>query len=192
MMNTFVENVRRKIEAKTPTKKTDGKPKKPKHPKKKIVDDDTGPGVVYIGHIPHGFYEKEMKKYFSQFGKINRLRLARSRKTGKCKGFAYIEFKSEAVAKIAAEAMNNYLFFEKILKCEFVPANELHPNAFDGWKGKILSSARNRMKQNSVKSEEDLIKSKNRRLKKLIKLKSYLKEKDIDFKVKSFIPLDDK
>ncbi|CAG8484388.1 2876_t:CDS:2 [Ambispora gerdemannii] len=27
-------------------------------------------GVVYLGRIPHGFYEEEMHAYFSQFGKI--------------------------------------------------------------------------------------------------------------------------
>ena len=37
-------------------------------------------GVIYIGHIPHGFYEKEMKGYFSQFGTVTHVRLARSRK----------------------------------------------------------------------------------------------------------------
>lgn len=37
-------------------------------------------GVVYLGHIPHGFYEEEMKKYFSQFGTVTRLKLSRSKK----------------------------------------------------------------------------------------------------------------
>jgi len=39
-----------------------------------------GPGVVYVGRIPHGFYEKEMREYFSQFGKINKLKLSRNKK----------------------------------------------------------------------------------------------------------------
>ena len=39
-------------------------------------------GVIYVGHIPHGFYEDEMKKYFSQFGTVTRLKLSRSRKVG--------------------------------------------------------------------------------------------------------------
>ena len=38
------------------------------------------PGVVYVGHIPHGFYEDEMRGFFSQFGTVNRLRLSRSKK----------------------------------------------------------------------------------------------------------------
>ena len=39
-------------------------------------------GVVYLGHIPHGFYEQEMHKYFSQFGRVTRLKLSRSKKVG--------------------------------------------------------------------------------------------------------------
>ena len=38
------------------------------------------PGVLYVGHIPHGFYEHEMRGFFSQFGTVNRLRLSRSKK----------------------------------------------------------------------------------------------------------------
>jgi hypothetical protein len=36
--------------------------------------------VVYLGHIPHGFYEEQMKGFFSQFGLVNRIHLARNRK----------------------------------------------------------------------------------------------------------------
>ncbi|XP_011704786.1 PREDICTED: MKI67 FHA domain-interacting nucleolar phosphoprotein-like, partial [Wasmannia auropunctata] len=37
-------------------------------------------GIVYVGHIPHGFYEEQMKEYFQQFGNITRLRVARSKR----------------------------------------------------------------------------------------------------------------
>jgi len=38
------------------------------------------PGVIYVGHIPRGFYEPQMAKYFSQFGKVTRLKLSRSKR----------------------------------------------------------------------------------------------------------------
>ena len=44
------------------------------------------PGVVYLGHVPHGFYEKEMRAFFTQFGAVTRLRLSRSKRTGRSKG----------------------------------------------------------------------------------------------------------
>jgi nucleolar protein 15 len=37
-------------------------------------------GVLYLGHIPHGFYEDQMRGFFSQFGTVSRLRLARNKK----------------------------------------------------------------------------------------------------------------
>ncbi|KAK4934975.1 nucleolar protein [Elasticomyces elasticus] len=89
-------------------------------------------GTVYVGRIPHGFYETEMKEYFSQFGDISRLRLSRNKRTGASKHFAFIEFKSNEVAKIVASTMDNYLLFGHILKCKYAEPGSLHP---DVWKG---------------------------------------------------------
>jgi len=36
--------------------------------------------VIYLGHIPHGFYEEQMKGFFSQFGNVSRIHLARNKK----------------------------------------------------------------------------------------------------------------
>lgn len=76
--------------------------------------------TIYLGSIPHGFYEEQMKSYFSQFGKVVSVNLARSSKTGRSKGFAFVQFRNEDVAKIAAETMNNYLMYNKVLKCKFI------------------------------------------------------------------------
>lgn len=35
-------------------------------------------GVVYLGHVPHGFYEDEMRQFFSQFGKVTHINIPRS------------------------------------------------------------------------------------------------------------------
>lgn len=50
---------------------------------KKAVGKPETSSVIYLGHIPHGFYEKQMNGFFSQFGEIARLRLSRSKKTGR-------------------------------------------------------------------------------------------------------------
>lgn len=42
-------------------------------------------GIVYIGHIPHGFYEEAMNGFFSQFGDVVRVRVSRSKKSTRCK-----------------------------------------------------------------------------------------------------------
>ena len=88
--------------------------------------------LTTLSRIPHGFYEHQMREYFSQFGTISKLRLARNRRTGASKHFAFIEFESDEVAKIVANTMDNYLMFGHILKCKYAPQESLHP---DLWKG---------------------------------------------------------
>jgi RNA recognition motif-containing protein len=70
-------------------------------------------GLVYVGHLPHGFYEEEIKGYFKQFGRVTNAKVCRSKKTGNSKGYGYVEFAYDDVAKVAAETMNNYLMFKK-------------------------------------------------------------------------------
>ena len=90
------------------------------------------PGVVYIGRIPHGFYENEMKAYFRQFGNILKLRLSRNRRTGASKHVAWIQFESATVADIVARTMDNYLLFGHILKVKIVPDEQIPENLFKG------------------------------------------------------------
>ncbi|KAJ6638348.1 MKI67 FHA domain-interacting nucleolar phosphoprotein-like, partial [Pseudolycoriella hygida] len=87
-------------------------------------------GVVLLKNIPHGFYEDEMRKYFGQFGLVTRVRLARSQRTGRSKGFAYIEFSVPEVAKIAADTMNNYMMFKHVLKTVYIPPEKQTFNYF--------------------------------------------------------------
>lgn len=89
-------------------------------------------GVIYIKHLPHGFYEKELRKYMTQFGSVTNLRLGRSKKTGNSKGYAFVEFKFPEVATIVAETMNNYLMFDRLVKCEVVPADKVQSKIFAG------------------------------------------------------------
>ena len=74
--------------------------------------------TIYVSHIPHGFYENQMLSFFSQFGKVFSARIARSKKTGRSRGFGFVQFQNEEVAKIAAETMDNYLLCNKVLKCK--------------------------------------------------------------------------
>ena len=53
------------------------------------------------------------------------------KKTGSSKGYGFVGFESEDVAKIAAETMNNYLFGERLLKCYFIPPEKIHEELFE-------------------------------------------------------------
>ncbi|CAA3024543.1 uncharacterized RNA-binding [Olea europaea subsp. europaea] len=98
----------------------------------KIEERENKATVLYIGRIPHGFYENEMEGFFKQFGTIKRLRIGRNRKTGKSRHFGFIEFESPEVAKVVSECMHNYLLFEHLLQVQLVPPERVHLKL---WKG---------------------------------------------------------
>jgi len=102
-----------------------------KLPEQKPVEDKAT--VLYIGRVPHGFYEKEMEGFFTQFGKVKRLRIARNKKTGKSKHFGFIEFVSPEVAKIVADCMHNQLLFEHLLQVHLIPPEHVHPKLWRGF-----------------------------------------------------------
>ncbi|KAL7918258.1 hypothetical protein ACQKWADRAFT_304555 [Trichoderma austrokoningii] len=107
-------------------------PKVSKDVQKSIKASKEEPGVVYIGRIPHGFYEFEMKQYLSQFGPISRLRLSRNKKTGASKHFAFVEFAEASTAEIVSKTMDNYLLFGHILKCKILSKDQVHEDLFKG------------------------------------------------------------
>ena len=83
----------------------------------------TQAGIVYVGHLPHGFYELQLLHYFKQFGHVYGVLVPRARKTGRPKGYGFVGFAEPAVAKVAAETMDNYLMFEKLLQCKLIGPN---------------------------------------------------------------------
>jgi len=83
-----------------------------------IIDKNTG--VIYVGHLPWGFEDSGIRKYFVQFGNILRILVPRSKKSGRTKGFAFVEFEDREVAEIASKTMNNYILFDRVLKCAVV------------------------------------------------------------------------
>ncbi|XP_027710567.1 MKI67 FHA domain-interacting nucleolar phosphoprotein [Vombatus ursinus] len=140
------------------------------------------PGVVYLGHLPRGLYEPQLKEYFTQFGTVKRLRLSRSKKTGNSKGYGFLEFESDDVAKIVADTMNNYLFCERLLKCHFVPPEKVHEELFKGCDIPFSKPSHPAVKRyNKERTYEEKIRMEKRFKKKENKLRKRLAEKGIDY-----------
>lgn len=91
--------------------------------------------------MPHGFFEDQLTRYFRQFGEVTNLRLARSKKTGGSKGYAFVEFEFPEVADYAADAMNNYLMFHKIVKAQSIPPEKQKYNYFKSKLRKVVNKA---------------------------------------------------
>ncbi|KIM21358.1 hypothetical protein M408DRAFT_104932 [Serendipita vermifera MAFF 305830] len=141
-------------------------------------------GVLYIGRIPHGFYEEQMKDYFSQFGNVTRLRLARNKKTGRSKHYGFIEFDSSSVAKIVSETMDNYLLAGHLLQCKLVATEQLHPELWVGanrkWK-RIPRGRVARLKHNKARTVTQQTRAEERLLKRQAEKEAKLKAAGISY-----------
>ena len=62
-------------------------------------------GVLYMGHVPNGFNEDEIKEFFTQFGEVTWYWVARSKRTARSKGYCFVEFKERHVAEAACKAL---------------------------------------------------------------------------------------
>ena len=105
--------------------------------------------------------------------------LGRSSKTGGSKGYAFVEFKFKGVANVMAETMNNYLMFEKILKCQVIPSERVKKSIFKGKINPKKSPAKMRRfaakkSINASKTEEQNEKRTKRHANKLQKIKEKL------------------
>lgn len=145
-------------------------------------------GVMYVGHLPYGFYEEEMHAFFSQFGTVTRVRVSRNKKTKKPKGYAFVEFLVSEVADTVAEAMNGYMMFSRTLVAKRLQPSEVHRNTFLGCHKPLAKATRpidrrkgEMRKRQKPKTEEQH----EKRLKKLVtgetRLRAKLKAAGVEY-----------
>ena len=132
----------KKVESKAPVKKpaTVSKAKKTSSERKQRqlsrrfhklkVTKESGRAVIYVGHLPKGFNENELKKFFSQFGQVTKLRVSRSVKTARSRGYAFLEFADKKVAEIASKAMDKYMIFGRELDVHVMDQDSVHRDTF--------------------------------------------------------------
>ncbi|CAH0605870.1 unnamed protein product [Chrysodeixis includens] len=150
-------------------------------------------GLVYLSHIPHGFYEHQMTQYFKQFGVVTNARVIKSKKTGNSKGCAFVEFKEPAVGQIVAETMNNYLMGKRLIKAVYIPPEKQKLKAFrKHWNAVNNPSTQARLKMkkiiNTDKDEKDDFRKARKLLSGLTKTKKRLRRMGIDYDF--FTPVD--
>ncbi|CAL9095815.1 unnamed protein product [Musa acuminata var. zebrina] len=148
--------------------------------------------VLYIGHIPHGFYEEQMEGFFKQFGKIKRLRIARNRKTGKSKHYGFLEFENPEVAKVVADEIHNYLLFEHNLQIHLILPERVHPKLWRGvnWRYKPLNwteiARKQHNKDRTVEEQQQMIQGIQKRDK---KRRNRIKAAGIDYECPDLVGL---
>ncbi|KAK0519139.1 nucleolar protein [Tilletia horrida] len=142
------------------------------------------PGVLYLGRLPHGFFEEQLRAYFSQFGTVTRVRLSRNRSTGAPKHYGFIEFADRDVATIVQETMDNYLLNGHLIQVKEVPKEKVHEKLWIGSGRKYRPIPRDRvqrLRHDAPKSKEQKAKVEENLLKREAKRRRKLKDAGIDY-----------
>jgi RNA recognition motif-containing protein len=76
---------------------------------------------IYVGQLPYGVEETELKELFSEFGEIASVNLIIDRFSGRPKGFGFIQMPNNSEADTAIKALNKSTFKGKEIK-----VNQVH------------------------------------------------------------------
>ena len=148
-----------------------------------MVLESSESSVIYLGRIPHGFYESEMNSYFSQFGTIKNLILMRNRR-GASKHYAFIQFESHQVAKVVQETMDGYLLYNHLLICKVINKNT--ESLFKSKFRRLPHNKIERQKVNREKSEEEILKGVKRLKESRDRKRRELRDKGIEYEFEGY------
>ena len=71
--------------------------------------------TLYVGNLPYRADEDAVQEHFEQQGKVVSVRLMKDRRTGKRKGYGFVEMNAKGAAK-AIKNLNDSSFQERTLK----------------------------------------------------------------------------
>ncbi len=174
------EKATKKDSSSVAVKKDSTRSKRFRKIEKITAEDRLTKGVVYLGHIPYGFREEEIKKFFEQFGTVTRVKLARSKKTARPKGYGFIEFESLEVAAVAADTVDKRFMFDRQLVCHVVEDDKVHKDMFKSISRKWKFVPYQKINSKNINSEKDEIK-KYRKVKRILQAEQEKREKVQDF-----------
>ncbi|KAK8802124.1 hypothetical protein WA158_006518 [Blastocystis sp. Blastoise] len=152
--------------------------------------------VIYLGRLPDGFNEDEMRRFLDQFGEIKNLRISRNKKSGHSRHYAFVQFKDPEVAAIVADTLNDYILFKHRLSCHVVAPENIHEKMFYGANKKptdLHTLEKHKESVNKKKTPEQVEKSVKSLISKQEKKRLKLKELGIDYSFEGYkLPTEEK
>jgi RNA recognition motif-containing protein len=78
-------------------------------------DGSSDVSTLYVGNLPYRADEEAVQEHFEQQGSVVSVRLMKDRRTGKRKGYGFVEMNAKGAAK-AIKNLNDSTFQERTLK----------------------------------------------------------------------------
>jgi RNA recognition motif-containing protein len=79
---------------------------------------------LYVGNLPFKTTEEDLRSMFAQAGNVVSVSLIKDRDTGRSRGFAFVEFSTQAEAEKAVSLFNNTPLENRTLKVNLARPKE--------------------------------------------------------------------
>ena len=79
---------------------------------------------IYIGNLSWDATEKDLETLFGYFGEVRNAIIIKERKTGRSKGFGFVELEDDEKALIAIEKLHNTMYMDRA-----IVVNEARPKS---------------------------------------------------------------
>ena len=71
---------------------------------------------IYVGNLSYEINKEDLTEVFTEYGTVQRVHLPTDRDTGRLRGFAFVEMKTEAEEDKAIEALDGAEWMDRELK----------------------------------------------------------------------------
>ncbi len=82
---------------------------------------------IYVGNLAWKATEQDLETLFAYFGDVKKAVVIKEKKTGRSKGFGFVELEDEQQGRVAIDKLNNTVFMERTLV-----VNEARPKEDSG------------------------------------------------------------
>lgn len=70
---------------------------------------------IFVSNISFKVRENALRELFSQYGKVERVKIIKDKETQRSKGYGFVEMPNDEEALKAIEGLNGYVHFERPL-----------------------------------------------------------------------------
>jgi RNA recognition motif-containing protein len=87
---------------------------------------------LYVGNIPFGASEEDLKKLFSEVGEVQSVKIVTNSYSGRPRGFGFVEMTSQEDAKKAITLLNGKTLMDRTLTVNEARPQKKRDNEFRG------------------------------------------------------------
>ena len=88
---------------------------------------------IYVGNLAYEINQEDISEVFNEYGNVQRVHIPKDRETGRVRGFAFVEMKSEANENKAIEILNGAEWMGRDIKVDKARPRRQNRKTFAGY-----------------------------------------------------------